>query len=191
MAVIREGNRAVLLVVDVQVGVMQNVWQAPRTIQNIGFAVEKARDQSAPVIWVQHADHDLVEGSVAWEVVPELSPADDEMRIHKPFNSSFEETSLEKALAALGATHIVLAGAATNWCVRATAYGALDRGYDLTLLADAHTTERMELEDGARIEAADIICALNTTMTWLRYLGRTNTAAPVGEVEFSLPGGAR
>ena len=80
--------------------------------------------------------------------MPELVPADGEMRIHKGFNSSFERTTLEDVLAKLGATHIVLAGAATNWCIRATAYGALERGYDLTLVKDAHTTETMVFETG-------------------------------------------
>ena len=66
--------------------------------------------------------------------------------IHKKFNSSFEQTALDEELARLCATHIALAGAATNWCIRATAYGALERGYDLTLIKDAHTTDTMELE---------------------------------------------
>jgi hypothetical protein len=67
------------------------------------------------------------------------------MPLDKHFNCSFEQTLLEETLAQLGATHIVLVGAATNWCVRATAYGALDQGYDLTLIGDAHTTETIEL----------------------------------------------
>jgi len=147
MAAVREGNKAVLLIVDVQVGVMQNAWQAPQTIQNMARAVEKARAQDVPVIWVQHQDDELVLGSDEWQWVPELLPADGEARIHKQFNSSFEKTSLDETLARLGATRIVLAGAATNWCIRATAYGALERGYDLTLIKDAHTTETMEFED--------------------------------------------
>ena len=165
MAIVREGNQAVLLVVDVQVGVMRNVWDAQRIINNIGIAVEEARAQGVPDIWVQHSDEELVDGSPDWQFVPGLSPAEGEMRLDKHFNSSFEQTSLEEALARLGATHIVLVGAATNWCVRATAYGALDRGYDLTLIKDAHTTETIELEDGTRIEAANIIHELNIAMT--------------------------
>jgi hypothetical protein len=84
-----------------------------------------------------------------------------------------------------------LVGAATNWCVRATAYGALDRGYDLTLLGDAHTTETIELENGIRIEAANIIRELNLAMTWLSYPGRTNSTASVEEVDFCVPAGVR
>ena len=57
----------------------------------------------------------------------------------------FEPTKLEEELALLGATHITLAGAMTNWCIRATAYGALERGYDLTLVKDAHTTANVDL----------------------------------------------
>ena len=186
MAVIREGNKGVLVVVDVQVGVMQNVWDAPRIIKNIGIAVEKARERGVPVIWVQHSDEELVYDSPDWQLVPELSPVEGEMRIHKQFNSSFEQTSLEEILAKLGATHIVLAGAATNWCIRATAYGALDRGYNLTLIKDAHSTETIELEGGLRIEAADIIRELNIAMTWLSYPGRTNDTASVDKVDFGV-----
>ena len=157
MATVRQGNKGVLLVVDVQVGVMKESWDAPRIVENVARAVERARAQGVPVIWVQHSDENLAFGSPEWQWVPELTPAVGELLIHKGFNSSFEQTALEEELAKLGATHIALAGAATNWCIRATAYGALERGYDLTLIKDAHTTGTMELDDGARIEAADVI----------------------------------
>jgi nicotinamidase-related amidase len=189
MAIIREGNKAVLLVVDVQVGVMRNVWDAPRIIQNIAIAVEKARKLGVPVIWVQHSDNELVYGSADWQLAPELSPAEGERRIYKQFNSSFEQTPLEETLTQLGTAHIVLAGAATNWCIRATAYGALDRGYDLTLIKDAHTTETIELENGIRIEAENIIHELNIAMTWLSYPDRTNGTASVEEINFAGTGG--
>ncbi|MBI4730538.1 MAG: isochorismatase family protein [Chloroflexi bacterium] len=185
MATIREGKKAVLLVVDVQVGVMRNAWDAPRITQNIITAVEKARSQSIPVIWVQHSDSELVYKSPDWHLVPELLPAEGEIQIHKQFNSSFERTPLEENLARLGASHIVLAGAATNWCVRATAYGALDRGYDLTLIKDAHSTETIEFENGINIEAENIIRELNIAMTWLSYPGRTNSAVSAEEIDFS------
>ena len=191
MATVREGTKSVLLVVDVQVGVMREAWDADRIITNVARAVERARAQGAPVIWVQHGDQDLVYGSPEWQWVPELVPLPDELRIYKQFNSAFEQTPLEAELARLGATHITLAGAATNWCIRATAYGALDRGYDLTLVEDAHTTETMELDNGTRIEAKSVIEELNIAMTWLAYPGQTNGTAPAGEVNFAAPGGVR
>ncbi|MCU0488518.1 MAG: isochorismatase family protein [Anaerolineales bacterium] len=190
MATVREGNKSVLVVVDAQVGVLQGTWKAPEVIKNIAITVETARRQGVPVVWVQHSDEELAYGSPEWQLAPELRPAEGETRIHKQFNSSFEQTPLEETLASLGATHLVLAGAATNWCIRATAYGALDRGYDLTLIKDAHTTGAVEFANGETIKAEDIILELNNAMTWLSYPGRVNGVAAAGEVDFSTPGGA-
>ena len=186
MTAIQTGSKSVLLVVDAQVGVIQGAWDAPRIVKNIALAVEKARSQGVPVIWVQHADAELVYGSPEWEWAPELVPADGEVRIYKQFNSSFENTPLADELARLGAAHIVLAGAATNWCIRATAYAALERGFDLTLIKDGHTTGTIEFQDGTKIEAADIIRELNIAMQWLSYPGRANKTVAAEELSFSV-----
>jgi nicotinamidase-related amidase len=188
MAIVRPGDKVVLLVVDVQAGVMQSAWDSARVIANVARAVERAREQGVPVVWVQHGDDDLRRGTPQWQWVPELAPRDAEPLVHKSFNSAFEDTELETVLADIGAAHIVLAGAATNWCIRATAYGALDRGYDLTLVKDAHTTESMDLHDGTRIEAARIVDELNIAMKWLSYPGRVNGTAKAEEVDYSAPG---
>jgi hypothetical protein len=41
----------------------------------------------------------------------------------------------------LGVGRLVVVGAQADWCVRSTLHGALARGYDATLVGDAHTTE--------------------------------------------------
>lgn len=177
-------KKSVLLVVDVQVSVMQGAWDAARVIENVRIAVDRARSAKVPVIWIQHGDDELIEGSPGWEWVPELVPAEAETVIGKHFNSGFEDTRLAQTLADYGATHVVLAGAATNWCIRATAYGVLERGYDLTLVKDAHTTEDMDFGDGTIILARDIITELNTAMAWVSYPKRKNEAVKAKEVEF-------
>ena len=187
MANVREGNKPVMLVVDAQVGVMKDAWEAPRIIDNISRAVHRARNKGVPVIWVQHVSPDLPYGSPSWQWVPELVQAAGEKLIQKKFNSAFEDTELEADLAKLGATHIVLAGAATNACIRATAYAALDRGYDLTLVKDAHSTSTMPQENGPTIEAAVVVDDLNLAMRWLSYPGRTNGVAAAAEVDFAPP----
>lgn len=191
MATIRDGSKGILLIVDVQNGVMGDAWDAPRVIRNVARTVERARDQAVPVIWVQHASDELPHGSPQWQWVPELKPAANEALIHKQFESSFEQTKLEEELTRLGATHITLAGAMTNWCIRATAYAALERGYDLTLVQDAHTTANVDLESGRMIEAANVVAELNLAMTWLRYPGRTNGTATAKVVDFATLGGKR
>ncbi len=189
MSTIRHGNKSALLVVDVQVGVVSETWDAPFVVKKVARAVERARAASVPVIWVQHEADDLPRNSPAWQLVPELTPADTEARIYKRFESSFEGTNLEENLASLSVTHIVLAGAQTNWCIRATAYAALERGYDLTLLKDAHTTIGIELGNGSRVDASSIINDLNTTITWIRYPGRKSGTAASEDVDFAVAGG--
>lgn len=184
MATVRDGNKGVLVVVDVQVGVMRDAWDAPRVIGQVARTVERARAQNVPVLWVQHSSDELPQGSAAWQWVPELVPAPGEARVHKRHPSSFEGTTLEAELAALFATHITLAGAQTNWCIRATAYATLERGYDLTLVKDAHTTEPLTLGNGTRIEAAGMVDDLNVAMTWLSYPGRTTSTATADEAGF-------
>lgn len=109
-----------------------------------------------------------------------LVPTEGEARVDKEFNSSFEKTSLGDELGRLGVSHLVLAGAATNWCIRATAYAALERGYDLTLVEDAHTTTG---ED-----AASVVDDLNTVMQWVSYAEVSNTTAKAGELDFAALG---
>ena len=78
----------------------------------------------------------------------------------------------------------MLAGAQSNWCIRAAAYGALDRGYDLTLVADAHTTDDIRRDDGSVIEARGIVDDLNLAMTWFAYPGRKTRSVKAAELEF-------
>ena len=191
MARVREGNKGVLVVVDVQAGVMREAWDAARVVNKVWQVVERARAQAVPVLWVQHSGNDMPINSAEWQWVPELKPAADEPLIHKRYESSFEQTTLEQELRKLGATHIALAGAMTNWCIRATAYSALERGYDLTLVKDAHTTGSIDLGAGQRVEAASVINDLNTVMTWLTYPGRVVGTATAEQVDFSTPGGMR
>ena len=185
MASVRSGSKAALVVVDVQVGVMAKAWDAERVIGNVARAVARARSAGVPVVWVQHGDDELKRDSAEWQWVPELVQAAGEPLIHKGFNSAFEQTPFDDELARLGVSHIVLAGAATNWCIRATAYGALDRGYDLTLVEDAHSTQSMDLGDGRVVEAASVVTDLNIAMKWLSYPGRRNATAKAEELDFA------
>ncbi len=189
MATVRPGNAPALVVVDLQVGVVAGTWETERVVTNVATAVERARAGGVPVVWVQHSDDELPFGSDEWQIVPDLVPAEGEPIIHKKFNSSFEETTLEDTLAGLGVTHVALAGAATNWCVRATAYGALDRGYDLTLIKDGHTTETIEFANGDRVEASSIIDDLNVCIRWISYPGVVTGAATAEAIDFTTPGG--
>jgi nicotinamidase-related amidase len=180
----RSGTASALLVVDVQVGVVAAAWERERIVGNVALAVRRAREARVPVVWVQHHDEELKRDSPEWQWVPELQPADGEARVHKSFNSAFEDTDLLAILDGREVSRIFLAGAATNWCIRATAYGALDRGFDVTLLSDAHTTEDIELSADRIVNARSFIDDLNIAMRWLSYPGRVNAVATAAEADF-------
>ncbi len=182
----RTGSNSALLVVDVQVGVVSDAWERDVVIDNVALAVRRAREAGLPVIWVQHQDEELQKDSPAWQWVPQLQPAVEEARIFKSYNSAFEDTDLLTVLDQQNISHVFLAGAATNWCIRATAYGALDRGFDVTLLSDSHTTADMELEPGRIVTARSAIDDLNIAMRWLSYPGRVNSVAMAAEANFGL-----
>ena len=130
-----------LLVIDVQNGVVAGAHERDAVVANVGALVEKARREQVPVVWVQHSDEQLVRGSDAWRIVPELTPGDAEPLVEKNYGDSFEDTSLETVLSGLGVGRLVVVGAQTDACIRSTLHGAFTRGYDATLVSDAHTTE--------------------------------------------------
>jgi nicotinamidase-related amidase len=130
-----------LMVIDVQNGVVGAAHRRDAVVANIGTLVDRARGAGVPIVWVQHSDDDLERGSEAWQYVPELTRSESEPLVHKTFGDSFEATDLEDVLAAAGVGRLVVAGAQTDACIRSTIHGALTRGYDVTLVGDAHTTE--------------------------------------------------
>jgi nicotinamidase-related amidase len=172
-----------VIVIDVQEDVVANAHDRGTVVGTIKRLVERARSEDVPVIWVQHSDEDLPRGSDGWRIVPELSPREDETVVHKSFGDSFEDTTLEKTLSRGGVGRVVIAGAQTDACIRSTLHGAFVRGYDVTLVTDAHTTEDMSAY-GAPPPAGVIT---HTNLYWAHQdaPGRTAEAVPAAEVRLT------
>jgi nicotinamidase-related amidase len=141
MSTLGDRPNTALLVVDVQSGVVEGAYGRDAVVANVASLVEQARRENVPVVWVQHSDDDLPKGSDEWRIVPELKPDDHEPLIDKGYGDSFEDTPLEAVLSDLGVGRLVIVGAQTDACIRSTLHGAFVRGYDTTLVGDAHTTE--------------------------------------------------
>jgi len=139
MTTLADRPNTALLVIDVQNDVVGGAHDRDGVVGRIAGLVARARDESVPVVWVQHSDDELVSGSDGWRIVPELSPARDEPLVHKSYGDAFEETHLDGVLAGLGAGRLIVTGAETDACIRSTLHGALVRGYDAILVDDAHT----------------------------------------------------
>jgi nicotinamidase-related amidase len=141
MTTLENRPNTALLVIDVQNGVVTGNHERDAVVANIGALVDRARHQQVPVVWVQHSDEAMTKGSEDWQIVPELKPDDADPHIEKIYGDSFEDTTLETVLSDLGVGRLLVAGAQTDACIRSTLHGAFVRGYDTTLVSDAHTTE--------------------------------------------------
>jgi nicotinamidase-related amidase len=183
MSTLENRPNTALLVVDVQNGVVGEAHDRDRVVANVATVVDKARTSGVDVVWVQHNSDELVEGSDAWQYVAELKRDDSEPLVQKRFPDSFEDTDLESVLADRGVGRVFVSGAQTDECIRSTLHGALVRGYDAILVADAHTTEDLS-PYGA--PTPDLVIA-HTNLYWKyhRAPGRTAGTVETAEVDFS------
>lgn len=190
MATVREGNRAALVVIDMQNDVVAQAWQRDAVVGRIVSLADRARAEGVPVIHVQHHDSYMEQGSDGWRIVGELAPKEGEAIIAKQYPDAFEETSLEQTLAGLGVSHLVITGAQTDACIRSTTHRALAEGYDMTLVEDCHTTDDRGF-DGVSISAEQLVVHTNLCMWSVTYPGRISGIAPHDAVSFTAPAGAQ
>jgi len=186
MTTLDRGNTA-LLVIDVQNGVVVGAHDRDGVVGNIAALVDRARTEEVPVVWVQHSDDGLERDSDDWQIVDELSPGDGEPVVHKNYGDSFEATDLEEVLAARDVGRVVVTGAQSDACIRATLHGALVRGYDVTLVGDAHTTEDLT-EYGA--PSPDLVIS-HTNLYWQEASapGRRGDVVTTDDLQFAQQSG--
>jgi nicotinamidase-related amidase len=184
MATLNGRDKSALLVIDVQNGVVEGAYNLESVLSNINGAIDKARAAGVPVVWVQHSDEELVIDSDSWKIVPELVPAPGEPKVRKIYRSSFEATELESILAGLGVGHIYVTGMQTNNCVRHTTHSAQERGYDITVLADAHSTTGYEWE-GHTVVAKDVVDEFNDNFGGTELPGRFTRAIKTADLKFA------
>jgi nicotinamidase-related amidase len=182
MTTLENRPNTALLVIDVQNGVVGGAYERDAVVANVGSLVERARREQVPVVWVQHNDAGLARGSDDWQLVPELRRGDAEPLVEKSYGDSFEDTPLETVLSGLGVGRLVVVGAQTDTCIRSTLHGAFVRGYDATLVSDAHTTEDLTAWGAP---SPDLVIA-HTNMYWgdQSAPGRTAGTVETKDVDF-------
>jgi nicotinamidase-related amidase len=182
MTTLQSRPNTALLVVDVQKGVVGGAHERDAVVANVGTLVEKARRERVPVVWVQHSDEQLARGSDDWRMVPELTPGDAEPLVEKNYGDSFEDTNLETVLSGLGVGRLLVVGAETDACIRSTLHGALVRGYDATLVKDAHTTNDQTAWGAPPPD--QVIAHTNLYWTYQTAPGRTAGTVATKDVDF-------
>jgi nicotinamidase-related amidase len=182
MTTLKNRPTTALLVVDVQKGVVGAAHERDAVVANVASLVDKARRERVPVVWVQHSDEELVRGSDDWRITSELTPGEAEPLVEKNYGDSFEDTNLETVLSGLGVGRLLVVGAETDACIRSTLHGALVRGYDTTLVKDAHTTNDQTAWGAPPPEV--VIAHTNLYWTYQTAPGRTAGTVATGDVDF-------
>jgi len=182
MTTLENRPNTALLVIDVQNGVVTGAHERDAVVANVGSLVDRARTEGVPVVWIQHCDAGLPHGSDQWQIVSDLAPDEAEPHVEKSYGDSFEDTDLESVLSDLAVGRLVVVGAQTDMCVRSTLHGALVRGYDATLVSDAHTTEDLTAWGAP---TPDLVIA-HTNMYWGEQSapGRTAGTVETKDVDF-------
>ena len=182
MTTLENRPNTALLVIDVQNAAVDRALERDAVVANVGSLVEKARREGVRGLGpaLRRA---LARASEPWQIVPELTPGDTEPLVEKAHGDSFEDTTLETVLSGLGVGRLVVVGAQTDWCVRSTLHGAFARGYDATLVSDAHTTEDQTASGAPPPD--QVIAHTNLYWAYQTAPGRTAGTAKTEDVDFS------
>lgn len=135
-----------LLIID-----MQKVSFTPETprfdsdnvINRINTLSDKFREKGDAVVFIQHngsREGFCIPGTEEWQILSSLVIKPNDLIIAKTANDSFYNTSLKNDLVRLGVSQIVITGCATDFCVDSTVKSALINDFNITVVADAHTT---------------------------------------------------
>ena len=169
--------------IDMQAAVMSDCLDREGVLERTARLVDRARAAGTAVVYIQHEGAGLDRGTSGWQIAAPLRVVPGEPVVAKRFRDAFASTELEQTLAGLGADRLVIAGAQSDFCVRATTQRAAAEGYDVTLVSDCHTTQDVEF-DGVLIGAAQIVAHTNLYMSTLRYPGQSVGVAAHHLVDF-------
>lgn len=125
-----------LLIIDVQQSLVdEGIWDAHRVIARLNQLIAAARSQHAPVIIVRDTRVEP-DGSCHRS----LDCASHDLEMEKRFCDAFMGTHLDEWLRSKTINRLVVGGMQSDFCVDTTCRQAAALGYDVVLVADAHST---------------------------------------------------
>ena len=174
-----------LLVIDMQEALIDGAWQIQNVVANVRALLDRAHRERAPVVYVQHnrPESPMAKGTPGWQIHVPIAPSAGDHVLDKTASDSFYRTELDALLKRLGVKRVVVTGMQSEFCVDATCRAALSHGFDVTLVADGHTTGRSHLS------AETVIDHHNRILGWLAHPDHTLTATPAAKVDFATASG--
>jgi nicotinamidase-related amidase len=147
----------VFLIIDMQVGLFDG--ENPRhdkdgVVKRINEVARAVRSRGGHVIFIQHngkSGDETEQGTKGWQLLPELDRGDHDIIVTKTACDSFYESMLPQILESLKAKRLIISGCATDFCVDTTIRAAASRDFDVTVVADGHTTANKPYADAATI----------------------------------------
>ncbi len=135
-----------LLIIDMQK--VSFTAETPRydtigTVSRINQLSAVHRKLNDLVVFIQHdgkKQNFCIPGTTEWELLDTIETSPEDHLVSKTANSSFYHSKLDGLLKDHGVKEIIITGCATDFCVEATIHSALTLDYDMTIIADGHTT---------------------------------------------------
>lgn len=116
-------------------------------------------------------------GSWGADFHPDLTPQDGDIILQPHKSCDVLQTDLKEELEKRGTTHIVIAGMTANLCCESTGRHAMEKGYDVTFIADAiGAASVMEYEAAININFPLIANAVIKTEDFIEALDSSNVA---------------
>jgi nicotinamidase-related amidase len=146
------------MIIDVQQAMFggPQPFHGDMVVTRITDLLGRARTAKTPVFFVQHdggPGDPFDKNKPGFAFHPALTPQPGESVTVKRRNSAFYDTDLDATLKAADIDALVICGMQTEYCVDATVRSAFERGYRVTIAADAHTTFDSEILPAATIIA--------------------------------------
>lgn len=175
-------NKAIL-VIDMQKGLVLGAYRQGELVATVNELIARARVDGSPVVFVQHNHatfEPMMRGSRGWEIFSELDHQPGDPVVEKEACDAFYETSLESTLRGLGVGEVVVCGLQTEYCVDTACRSALSRNFDVTLVADAHSTGDSDMP------AAEIVAHHNAVLANMVHPSAKIQVLPGAEVSFDV-----
>ncbi|MDN5698191.1 MAG: isochorismatase family protein [Rubrobacter sp.] len=168
-------------------------------VREIARLLESARAAEIPVVFttIAYRESDkltaaafidkvpallTLEAGSRWaEIDPRLAPREEEPVLNKLFASGFFGTGLSSALTAAGVDTLIVTGASTSGCVRATVVDALQHGFRPVVPRDAVGDRNLEAHE-ANLHDMDAkygdVLSVNECLTHLEKVRSKATRTP-------------